>query len=190
MRNEQARRYAGATLLTPPIQAMPAPDPQLAALQSAAATLPVPQVHARLIWTAAVDVAERESLGTSGLGERFIVPITGGAFWGAPGHEGLRGRIRAGGADRQLLRADGVKELRAEYEMETDDGTVLTIDNRVIVDEAVQPERYAMSRILVTAPAGAHAWLNRRVFAGTLQSLRPGRQAVLVRGWLLESTAG
>ena len=89
-----------------------------------------------------------------------------------------------------MLRADGVKELRAEYEMQTHDGAVITIDNHVIVDESVQPERYALSHIFVTAPAGPHAWLNRRVLVGTLQSLRPQRQAVLVRGWLLESSIG
>ncbi len=167
----------------------PAPTPDEAALRAAAEPLAVPRINARLAWTAAVDIAPREALGPSALGERFIVPILGGVFWGGPGFEGLHGRIRAGGADRQLLRADGVKELRAEYEMETDDGAVFTVDNRVVVDESVQPERYALSHLFVTAPAGPHAWLNRRVFVGTLQSLRPARQAVLVRGWLLEGTS-
>lgn len=157
------------------------------ALQALAAALPVPQPRARLVWSAAVDIAPREALGGSPLGERWIVPITGGRFWGAPGFETLSGQVRGGGADRQLLRADGIKELRAEYEMETADGAVLTVLNEVIVDEAVQPERYAVSRLRVTAPEGPHAWLNRRLFAGTLQSLRPGRQAVLVRGYLVET---
>jgi hypothetical protein len=169
----------------------PAPGPEpvsdddsaLRALAEHAAAVP-PQ--ARLVWTAVVDIAPREALGAGPLGERFIVPITGGRFWGGPGHEGLHGHIRPGGADRQLLRADGVKELRAVYEMETDDGAVLGIDNRVIVDEAMQSERYAYSRIAVTAPAGPHAWLNRRLFVGTLQPLRPARQAVCIRAWVLE----
>lgn len=168
----------------------PTPSLDAAALRAAVDAMPVPRMAARLAWTAAVDVAEREALGTSALGERFIVPITGGIFWGGPGFESLQGQVRGGGADRQLLRADGVKELRAEYEMQTHDGAVITIDNHVIVDESVQPERYALSHIFVTAPAGPHAWLNRRVLVGTLQSLRPQRQAVLVRGWLLESSIG
>lgn len=162
---------------------------EAAALQTLAGTQPLPRIAARLAWTAAVDVAPRESIGPSALGERFIVPITGGVFWGGPGFEALRGVVRPGGADRQLLRTDGVKELRAEYEMQTDDGAVITVDNRVIVDESVQPDRYALSHLFVTAPAGPHAWLNRRVFVGTLQSLRPQRQAVVVRGWLLELAA-
>ena len=92
---------------------------------------------------------------------------------------------RVRGADRQLLRPDGVKELHALYEMQTDDGAVLTIDNRVLIDEAVQPVRYALSRISVAAPDGQHAWLNRRLFVGTLLPLRPTREAVLIRAFLM-----
>lgn len=161
-------------------------DPTPPSLRDLAARLPEPSPSARLVWTAAVDVAAREDLGDCGYGERYIVPITGGEFWGGPGFEGLNGRVRAGGADRQWLRADGVKELHAVYEMETDDGLVLGIDNRVIVDESVQPERYAMSHLVVTAPAGRLGWLNRRRFIGTLQPLRPQRQAVLIRVFLLD----
>lgn len=162
------------------------PDPDdLPGLLALAETRPCPAPHARLVWTAVVDIAPREALGPSALGERFIVPITGGRFWGGPGHESLAGIVRPGGADRQLLRADGVKQLHALYEMETYDGAVLTIDNQVLVDEAVQPLRYAMSHIAVTAPEGPHAWLNRRLFVGTVQPLRPERQAVLIRAFLM-----
>lgn len=143
--------------------------------------------QATLVWTAVVDIAERETLGASGLGERFIVPILGGRFVGAPGYEALSGRVRAGGADRQLLRADGVKQLRAEYEIETDDGAVLTIDNRVLLDDRRQPVRYALSNVRVTAPAGPHEWLNRRILAGTLDVLRPERLAVLIRVFVLDA---
>lgn len=165
---------------------MQEPDAESNALRELAAPLPVPRVMGTLVWTAAVDVAAREPLGRSALGERFIVPITGGRFWGGPGYESFHGRVLAGGADRQLLRSDGIKELSAEYEMQSHDGAILTILNRVIVDEGVQP-RYALSSIRVTAPEGPLAWLNRRQFAGTLQSLRPARSAVLVRGYLLDA---
>jgi hypothetical protein len=123
-------------------------------LERLARELPVPQPQATIVWTAAVDIGEREALGRHAGGERFIVPILGGRFWGAPGFPGLDGHIRPGGADRQCLRADGVKELQAVYEMETRDGTVLGIDNRVIVDESAQPQRYAMSRVVVSDVCG------------------------------------
>ncbi|MBL8362104.1 MAG: DUF3237 family protein [Rubrivivax sp.] len=161
-------------------------DPTPHTLRELAGQMPELVPTARLVWTAAVDVAPREDLGDCGYGERYIVPITGGEFWGGPGFETLRGHVRAGGADRQWLRADGVKELHAVYEMETDDGLVLGIDNRVIVDDSVRPERYAMSHVVVTAPAGRLGWLNRRRFIGTLQPLRPQRQAVLIRVFLVE----
>ena len=137
--------------------------------------------EAQFVYLAEVDIAERRSLGSSALGERFIVDILGGRFEGP----GLRGRVLPGGADRQLLRPDGVKELRAVYEMQTDDGAVLTVDNRVVVDESVQPERYARSTLRIHAPAGAHDWLNRRVFVGTLASLKPQRSAVAIRVYVL-----
>jgi hypothetical protein len=157
------------------------------AWQTLLAPRPMRVPQAALVWTAVVDVDEREALGPSGLGERFIVPITGGYFRGGPGHEELRGRVRPGGADRQLLRPDGVKQLRAEYELQTDDGAVLTVDNRVVIDDTRQPRRYALSHVHVTAPAGAHAWLNRRLLVGTLDVLRPERQAVLIRVFVLDA---
>lgn len=147
--------------------------------------IPELAVRAIPVWSAVVDIGERESLGVSALGERWIVPITGGHFEGAPGYEALRGKVRAGGADRQLQRNDGTRELSALYEMQADDGAVLTILNAVVVDDSHQPRRYALSHLRVTAPEGPHAWMNRRTFVGTLQSLRPQRQAVLVRGFLV-----
>ncbi|MDZ7904787.1 MAG: DUF3237 domain-containing protein [Cypionkella sp.] len=140
----------------------------------------------RLVWEAVVDVAERQSLGVGPNGARFIVPILGGVFRGGPGFEKLRGTVPAGGADRQVLRPDGIKELDAQYEMSVDDGTVLTIRNRVLVDETVAGPRYALSRIHVVAPQGDWDWLNRRLFVGTLQTARPKRAAVIVRAWLVE----
>jgi hypothetical protein len=128
------------------------------------------------VYEAEVDIAPRQSLGASALGERFMVPILGGRFEGPR----LRGRVLPGGADRQLLRPDGVKELDALYEMQADDGAVITVHNCVLIDDKVQPERYARSVVQLRAPAGPHEWLNRRVFVGTLQSLQPGRAAVRI----------
>jgi len=153
-------------------------------LRALAEALPVEAPAATLLWHAGVTISERESLGRGPLGERFIVPITGGRFWGGPGHEALHGEVLPGGADRQLLRADGIKELSALYEMRVHDGTVLTVHNRVLIDEAQSP-RYARSVLTVTAPEGPWAWINRRLLVGTLHSLRPQAQAVLVRVFAL-----
>ena len=149
-------------------------------LRQLAEAHPVQPPGARLLWHAAVTIDERADLGHGPLGERFIVPITGGCFWGGPEHPQLHGSVVPGGADRQLLRADGVKELDALYELRVHDGSVLTVHNRVLIDESVSP-RYARSTLRVTAPAGPWAWLNRRALVGTLASLRPAAPAVLIR---------
>jgi hypothetical protein len=138
-----------------------------------------------LAWEAMVTVSPRQDLGLSPAGERFIIPITGGQFAGEVDGHVLRGRVLPGGADRQLLRPDGVKELDALYEMAHEDGTVLTIHNRVTIDAPVNGPRYAFSHVKVTAPEGPHAWLNRRVFVGTLHALPAEQQAVLIRVWML-----
>ena len=142
-----------------------------------------------LLWEAVVDIAEREDLGQGPLGKRGIVPILGGMFRGGPGmgadRADFHGTVEAGGADRQLLRPDGAKELDALYEMRVADGTLLTIHNRVVIDETGPGPRYAVSKITVTAPQGRWDWLNRRLIVGTLQSARPERVAVIIRGWLV-----
>lgn len=148
---------------------------------------PPTRPEAQLLWTAVVEVSDPIDLGPTPKGHRFMVPITGGRFYGSEACLEFGGKVLPGGADRQLLRTDGVKELDAIYEMRTDDGAVLSIRNRVIVDPARKPERYAMSVIEVTGPEGPHAWLGRRVIAGTLQSLRPERPLVVIRAWLMDS---
>ena len=139
-------------------------------------TLAVPTLA--LVLQAEVDIGDRQELGGSALGQRFIVPILGGTFTGA---QGLSGTVLPGGADRQLLRPDGVKELDALYEIRTHDGTVITVRNRAVIDDSHTPARYARSVLRLSASDGPHAWLNRRVFVGCVDSLRPQRAAVLVR---------
>ena len=138
-----------------------------------------------LAWEALVEVGPRQDLGLSPAGERFMIPILGGQFAGEVGGRTLRGQVLCGGADRQLLRPDGVKELDALYEMQHEDGTLLTIHNRVLIDAPADGTRYVFSHVRVTAPQGAHEWLNRRVFVGTLHPLPPERKAVLIRVWML-----
>jgi hypothetical protein len=136
-----------------------------------------PAPHTSFLYEAIVDIAERQPLGRGPLGERFIVPILGGTFSGP----GLSGTVLPGGADRQLVRPDGVRELDALYELRCDDGTVLTVHNQVTIDDGAPGGRYAISHLRITAPEGPHAWLSRRVLVGTLMPLRPAREAVQIR---------
>jgi len=133
------------------------------------------------VYEALVEIAPVEALGPSPLGERRIAPILGGVFEGP----NIRGRVRPGGADRQYLGADGVLRLDALYEMETDDGAVITVHNRVRIDNSAEGGRYARSWVELTAPDGPHGWLNRRAFVGTLQGLAP-EPRVLIRVFVVE----
>ncbi len=152
--------------------------------------VPPPHLRHWLLFELLVDVTEKVDLGNGPLGQRFIVPITGGLLRGGPGHGDLVGRVLPGGADRQQMRPDGVKMLEAIYEVEVEDGTCLSIRNRVLVDDPGQGSRYAMSRLEVTAPKGRWDFLNRLLILGTLQSARPDRAAVIVRAWGVDDRPG
>lgn len=163
-------------------------------LKTVAARVPTLAPASTLAWEALVNIGPRQSLGKSPLGERFIIPIVGGEFQARPSGSGgvpaswrdnFRGVVLPGGADRQLWRSDGVRELDALYEMQAVDGAVLTIRNRVLIDDPAGGERYAFSHVQVTAPEGPHGWLNRRVFVGTLHPQPPETATVLIRVWLV-----
>lgn len=131
------------------------------------------------------EVGDAIEVGQGPRGRQRIVPIIGGEFRGP----GLAGRLLPGGADRQTIRADGIRELDAIYELKADDGTVLMIRNRVIIDTKQPPtgeSRYVRSVVVVTAPEGEHDWLNRRVLLGTLHSLRPAEPLVFLRFHVFE----
>ena len=115
-------------------------------------------------------------LGDTPLGRRRIIGITGGKFSGPR----LQGRILPGGADWQLIRADGVAFLDARYTLETGDGALIYVSNqgyrhgapeviaRLARGDDVDPALYYMR----TTPwfetsAPAYAWLNRTVCIGT-----------------------
>src|SRR5579864_8348951 len=67
-------------------------------------------------------------VGETSRGHRKIIPITGGTLEGP----GINGRILPGGADWQIVRPDGVVELQARYVAETDEGSLLYIENKGI----------------------------------------------------------
>jgi hypothetical protein len=62
------------------------------------------------LFTLTAEVGEIATMGAAPLGERRVVQITGGSFEGPQ----LRGTVM-GGADWQIVRADGAIELDARY---------------------------------------------------------------------------
>ena len=121
-------------------------------------------------------LAAAQELGATPLGRRRIIPITGGRFDG----ERLAGRVLPGGADGQLVRADGVAELEARYTLETADGALIYVRNRgyrhgpaevieqLAAGREVDPASYYMRSTPLFETADArYAWLNRLVCVAT-----------------------
>jgi hypothetical protein len=117
-----------------------------------------------------------QELGQAPHGRRRIIPITGGRVSG----ERLCGRVLPGGADWQIVRADGVAELDARYTIETADGALIYVANRGVrhgpepvmqklaAGEPVDPALYYMRTTPWFETGDArYAWLNRIVCVGT-----------------------
>src|SRR5262252_9761458 len=121
------------------------------------------------LFRAVVEIAAPISVGMTPLGERRIIPITGGHFEG----EQLAGEVLPGGADWQLVRADGSALLEARYTLRTRDGALVYVRNRGVRSgppevlarlargEAVDPASYYF-RTVPQFETGApqYAWLN------------------------------
>jgi hypothetical protein len=125
---------------------------------------------------AEITLAAPQELGDTPQGRRRIIGITGGRFSGAR----LSGRVLPGGADWQVIRADGVADLDARYTLETSDGALIYVRNRglrhgsaeiikrLASGEAVDPSLYYMRTTPRFETGDArYAWLNRIVCVAT-----------------------
>jgi hypothetical protein len=123
-----------------------------------------------------VEVGDLMTLGPVPLGERRVVPITGGTFEGS---DGWRGRVLPGGADWQLLRADGVLEVDARYVLEDELGQRVQVVSQGLRHgppdaiaalsrgEPVDPSRYYFRTAMrFEAAAAALQRLNRVLAVG------------------------
>ena len=149
----------------------------------------MPSVELELAFEAAVEVAAPLDLGVTPMGHRRIVPITGGSFEGP----GLRGRILPGGADWQIVRADGTAELDARYTLQTDQGALIYVVNRglrhgppevlrkIAAGETVDPRSYYFrSAAFFETSAPDLQWLTKTIVIGAGERQR---DKVLIRFW-------
>jgi len=124
-------------------------------------------------------------------GRRRIVPILGGTFEGS----GLKGRILPGGADWQIVRADGLGELDTRYTLETDDGHLIYVQNagirhaspevtaKLLAGEPVDPSLvYFRTVPKFETSVPELAWLMRSIFVGAGERYPT---EVLIRFWKL-----
>jgi hypothetical protein len=112
-------------------------------------------------------------LGNTGMGVRRIIGVTGGTVAGPK----LNGVVLPGGADWQIVRADGVTEISARYTLQADDGALIYVENpgireatpeviaRINAGEIVDPsEYYFRTTPRLETSAEKYAWMNRRLF--------------------------
>ena len=119
-----------------------------------------------------ITLAPPLSIGKVLTGERRIIPITGGRVEGAR----LRGEIIPGGADWQLVSADGTALLEARYTIRTDEGALIYVRNTgvrhgppevlaaIARGDEVDPSKYYFRATPVFETGDQrYAWLNRLV---------------------------
>jgi Protein of unknown function (DUF3237) len=128
------------------------------------------------VFTARVDVGAPLEIGPIAEGRRRIVPIIGGSVAGPR----LTASILSGGADWQIIRADGTAEVVARYTLRTDDGTLISVVNkglrrgppevlaRLAAGTPVNPAEYYFraAPVFQVAP-GPHGWLADNIFVAT-----------------------
>lgn len=143
-------------------------------------TTPAPTVDQEPVLQLYVTLSDKVEIGSSDDGMRYIVPITGGYFVG----DGIRGEVMPGGADWQVVRADGVKTITALYSIRTDDGHVIIVDNRGITHSQDGAD-YKRTIPKFHAPQGKYEWLNKSLFVGTISSVQEPR-AVIIRVYAVD----
>ncbi len=149
----------------------------------------VPQLE--FLMRIAAEVGELQTMGGGPLGERRVVAITGGSFEGP----GLRGTIVPGGADWQIVRADGVLDIDARYALRTEAGALIRVVSQgyrhgppevlaaLARGEAVPANRYFFRTVMRFETGDTDLlWLNRTIAVATAE--RRARQ-VLLEAWRL-----
>lgn len=156
-----------------------------------AAPAPAPP-RLTLAMTLHVKVGAPMEIGAVPRGRRRIIPIQGGTFEGPE----IKGTVLAGGADWQIVRADGLTELDTRYTLQTDRGELVYIQNagmrhappdvmaKLLAGEDVDPSLVYFKTVPTFETAAPNLqWLTRAIFVGTGER-HPND--VIVRVWKVE----
>jgi hypothetical protein len=124
------------------------------------------------IFTIRAELEAIMNLGRTPYGERRVIGITGGTVSGTR----LNGKVLPGGADWQIIRADGAADIQARYTLESDTGARILVYSaglrhgppevmaKLAKGEEVDPSLYyfrTAMRFETSDPAAG--WLNRIV---------------------------
>ena len=161
-----------------------------AAIGAASAQTPVPPAL-EFAFEVRAEVADPLVIGELPTGQtRRIIDITGGTFEGP----GIKGKLRPGGADWQLIRrGHGFTDIDARYTLETDAGELIYVTNigirhaapdvmrRLNAGETVdQSEIYFRAVPKFETAAPNLEWLMRSIFVSTGERYPNG---VIIRFW-------
>lgn len=120
-----------------------------------------------------VELGPLEDHGATRAGHRRVIPIVGGAVHGA-----FEGRILPGGADWQLVRADGAIEIDGRYSAQAADGSLVYLHAvgvrsgppevlaALLRGEPVDPSAYYF-RTVVTIESAAHPEFERSLYVAS-----------------------
>ncbi|WP_019394323.1 DUF3237 domain-containing protein [Priestia filamentosa] len=135
--------------------------------------------------SAEIEVAAPMVVGHTRLGRRQFIPIKGGKIAGE-----INGNIIDGGADSQIIRANGRTDLSARYVIETNDGELIYIENngirqvserfrdRASKGEIIDPEHvYFRTVPTFETSSEKYEWLENSLFVGA--ALRTDTKVVL-----------
>jgi len=122
------------------------------------------------IFSIRCELANILDLGAAPFGHRRVVNILGGPVTGPR----LTGRVLPGGADWQIIAADGSADIHARYTIESDAGALIQVDSkglrhgppvvlaRLARGENVDPALYYFRTVMRFETAHPSAlWLNR-----------------------------
>jgi hypothetical protein len=139
---------------------------------------PIEPLSTEFVLEAQVNCAEALRVGPSAHGHRQLIPISGGSFNGPR----LSGKVLPGGADWQLGRPDGVREIEARYTIQTEDGALIGVRNVGLAVTPAETPPYVRTAPSFDAPTGGpYEWLNKSLFVGTLGVASREPLVVLVR---------
>jgi hypothetical protein len=132
-------------------------------------------VRTRLIFRMRGEVSSVLDIGEVAGGRRRVMVIGGGSVEGPQ----LSGEVLPGGADWQLVAADGSISIEARYTIRASDGGLILVHSRgvragagavlarVAAGEAVDPrDYYFRTWVTLETQAPAHTWACGRLFVG------------------------
>ena len=117
------------------------------------------------VFHAYVTISKELEIGPVSTGIRNIAPITGGTFEG----KNLKGIVVPGGAEWQLIRADGIMEVEAKYTLKTDDNALIYVMNNGIINlQELPPTGYARTCPKFEVSHDKYTWLCKSLFVSTI----------------------